>query len=346
MVKNQNYNKIVKIWIFLCINIVGIIILVGGLTRLTNSGLSITEWELFSGILPPLTDQKWNDYFELYKLIPQFYLLNDDMSLEQFKIIFYWEYFHRLLARFFGLFFLIPFIYFFIKGVLKKNTTILLSLIFLLIIFQGLIGWYMVQSGLVNNVSVSHYRLSLHLFTAFIIISMLFWLYLNMNYKNYLSFFFSLKRDYLISLFVFFIYLQIILGAFVSGLDAGKIYQTWPLMNTSYVPDDLTFKSINDFFNFNDQSFVQFIHRNVAYLIFFIYLIIGSKIFFYKISHIYKSFIFLSVFIFFQIILGIFTLLSNLSLYISSLHQICGIFLVISTLAFTYNYFNKNSSKT
>ena len=155
------------------------IIIVGGLTRLTNSGLSITEWELFKGLLPPTNIEKWNEYFSLYKNIPQYNLINFNMTLDEFKIIFYWEYFHRILGRLLGLFFLIPLIFFFIT----KNKEYLFTclIILLLIIFQGIIGWYMVKSGLVNNVTVSHYRLSLHLGTAIVIFTSIFWVLLNLK---------------------------------------------------------------------------------------------------------------------------------------------------------------------
>ena len=129
--------------------------MVGGLTRLTNSGLSITEWELLKGIFPPLTGKSWNLYFEAYKKIPQYKLLNFNMSLEEFKIIFYWEYFHRILARIIGIFFLIPLIYFYLTKKIKKFYLNTCLLIFFLIIFQGIIGWYMVKSGLVNDITLA-----------------------------------------------------------------------------------------------------------------------------------------------------------------------------------------------
>ena len=144
-------------------------VLIGGLTRLTNSGLSITEWELFTGIIPPTSSEKWNEYFALYKQIPQFKLY-PNMSLYEFKIIFYWEYIHRLLGRLIGLSFLIPLLFFTFFKVFFKKDLIILYMIFLLILLQGFFGWYMVESGLVNDVTVSHFRLGTHLVTAFILI--------------------------------------------------------------------------------------------------------------------------------------------------------------------------------
>ena len=180
----KNYKKITIYWFQLTIFLIFSIIIVGGLTRLTDSGLSITKWELFEGIFPPLNNEGWIEYFNLYKEIPQFSLVNPYMSLDEFKIIFYWEYFHRLLGRFIGLFFFLPLIYFSFLKIFKKEMLQNLYLVFILILFQGVIGWYMVKSGLVDDVTVSHYRLSLHLSMAFIIISILFWNYLNLLYDN------------------------------------------------------------------------------------------------------------------------------------------------------------------
>ena len=173
MLKNKKYHTFFLVWLAGSIILVGLMIIVGGLTRLTESGLSITKWELFKGILPPLSSEEWENYFLQYKKIPQFLLLNFNMSLDEFKVIFLWEYYHRLLGRIIGLFFIIPFLFLIFKKVLSKSLIINLSVIFILILSQGLIGWYMVESGLNNNVSVSHYRLAFHLFTAFIIFSSL-----------------------------------------------------------------------------------------------------------------------------------------------------------------------------
>ena len=154
-------------------------IIVGGLTRLTDSGLSITKWQLFSGIIPPLNQNDWTTYFNLYKKIPEFSELNYNMTLNEFKIIFWWEWGHRQLGRLIGLSVLIPLIFFSIKHGLwvLKNY----GLIFLLVCFQGFIGWYMVSSGLIDRIDVSHYRLSLHLVTAFIILSVIFWKFLKLT---------------------------------------------------------------------------------------------------------------------------------------------------------------------
>ena len=193
------YTKCIRLWLFIMIILIISIVGVGGLTRLTDSGLSITAWELFSGILPPFSSEKWDFYFNEYKKIPEFKILNFDMTLDEFKFIFYWEWGHRVLARFIGLFSIIPLILIFF--IFKKNFLYEKKyyLIFLLVCFQGFIGWFMVSSGLVDNTDVSHYRLALHLSTAFLILSIVFWFLLdNLEIKksndkiniNFLSFFF------------------------------------------------------------------------------------------------------------------------------------------------------------
>ena len=172
---DKKINNIFIYWLTLSLFLVFTILIVGGLTRLTNSGLSITEWELFKGILPPFTQSSWEQYFNEYKKIPQYELINSSMTLNEFKIIFYWEYAHRMLARLIGIFFLVPLIYFYLSKKIEKKILLPNLLVGFLILFQGLVGWYMVKSGLVNDVTVSHYRLSLHLIIAITIISIIFW---------------------------------------------------------------------------------------------------------------------------------------------------------------------------
>tara|TARA_B110000967_G_C18834767_1_gene536047 strand:+ start:182 stop:1231 length:1050 start_codon:yes stop_codon:yes gene_type:complete len=337
IITEEKYSKTIITWLLVLIFLLITMIVVGGLTRLTNSGLSITEWDLVSGILPPLNNEKWNYYFSLYKSIPQYKLIYSDMSLGQFKVIYYWEYLHRLLGRVIGLALIIPLIYFIGKKYITKNYIFRFSIIFLLISSQGFIGWYMVQSGLTENVSVSHYRLSLHLFMAFIILSTLVWYFLN-HVRGH-RVFFNIKNSYLsIKVFIFLLYLQIIFGAFVSGLDAGNVYQTWPLMNGSYFPDDISSNSFFYIINFNQHSLVQFIHRNIAYLIFFISILIGYLIKKNKHDFLKKHYLPVFFLIIIQIIFGILALLTNLNLYIASLHQISSIFLII----FSLNFYHKS----
>ena len=328
----KKINKLFLYWIFISLILVFFIIIVGGLTRLTNSGLSITEWELFKGILPPLTDTSWKFYFDQYKKIPQYQLLNNDMELNQFKVIFYWEYFHRILGRIIGLFFLIPLIFFYFTKKINKDYMKICLIILVLIILQGIIGWYMVLSGLTNDVTVSHYRLSIHLINAIIIISMLFWLIKGVI-SNKIKLFFNFSKNNLPFLILFLlILLQIIVGAFVSGLDAGKIYQTWPLMGNNYIPDDFSYRTINSYFEFDNHSLVQFYHRNLAYFIIFYVLILSIYIYKNKIFSLYKPLKILLFFLFLQVVLGIYTLISGQNIYLASSHQITSVLLVFSAL--------------
>ena len=309
MFSNQYYNqKLLVYWIITLIILIFIMIIVGGLTRLTNSGLSITEWELFKGILPPLNQDDWDNYFSLYKTIPQFKLINSYMTIDEFKIIFYWEYFHRLLGRLIGVCYLIPLLYFTFSQKIKKVSLKILYFVFFLILLQGLMGWYMVKSGLINLVSVSHYRLSVHLILAFIIISILFWIYLNLkidSYKNFFNF-----ENLLIKSLLILVYLQIIMGAFVSGLDAGMIYQTWPKMNFSFFPNDVNIVDLKIPSIFNTQSLVQFIHRSLAYIISFYVLFLGIRFYVFDKKPYFKSYIILLSSLLVQIFLGIITLVS------------------------------------
>ena len=330
---SQNYslNSQLKIWMITLLVMIILIILVGGLTRLTDSGLSIITWELIIGSLPPLTNEKWIEYFDLYKTIPEFKELNFNMTLNEFKIIFWWEWGHRQLGRLIGLTVLFPMIYFTIKNgfwILKEY-----SIIFFLVCFQGFIGWYMVSSGLVDRVDVSHYRLSLHLVTAFIILSIVFWKYLNLTDLKINQINIKLNS---IKFFFLLLFLQLIIGAFVSGMDAGKIYNTWPLMGSSYFPDD---SMIADFFNlkvFDDQSLVQFIHRNLAYLIVIIYFYILYFVLKNGNINLRTPIFIIGIALLFQIFLGILTILSGVKMLYASLHQINSILIILSTLYFLY----------
>ncbi len=328
---NTKINNQISIWLITMFWIISIMIVVGGLTRLTDSGLSITKWELFSGFLPPLNQNDWVLYFDLYKKIPEFKLQNYDMNIQEFKVIFWWEWAHRFLGRLIGIGFLIPLIYFSTK--IKISNLLNLYLIFLLICFQGFIGWYMVSSGLVSKVDVSHFRLSIHLFIAFLILSLIFWNYLKININNNIS----NKIDSKIPLlFLILIFAQIIIGAFVSGMDAGKVYNSWPLMGNTYFPDDNNFSSLLKLSAFSDPSLVQFIHRNLAYVIAVFYIFIFYKIYKNKIYDLYKSINILGLLIILQIILGIFTVLYGAQIFIASMHQIGSIFLVSSSIYFLF----------
>ncbi len=332
----KNINIYISYWLLLITFLVALMIIVGGLTRLTDSGLSITKWDIISGILPPLTLNSWEQSFKLYKQIPEYKLLNSSMTLDQFKTIYWWEYSHRLLGRFIGIFYFIPLLYFTLKKVIKKKTLISLYLILFLILIQGFVGWYMVKSGLTVRTDVSHYRLALHLTLAFIIFILLLWNYLKYENKQSLT---HNKRlpSYLPIIFIFLILIQICLGAFVSGLDGGQIYQTWPLMNQNYFPDDSEIKNLFSFDAFENPSILQFIHRNVAYFIIFIFSFIAITV--YKnnnLAYLRKITLIVFIIVFFQIILGILTVLSGAQIILASMHQIGSIFLITSTLILVF----------
>ena len=328
---NSHINYQLRIWLLILLSLIILIILIGGLTRLTDSGLSITTWELFVGFLPPLTNDKWVDYFYLYKTIPEYQEQNSNMTLNDFKVIFWWEWAHRQLGRLIGLTVFLPLIYFAVKNglwVVKKY-----GIIFLLVCLQGFLGWYMVSSGLVNRIDVSHYRLSIHLVTAFIILSIVFWNFLKLTkiQINQISI-----KLYFVKFFLFLLFIQLIIGAFVSGMDAGTVYNTWPLMGSSYFPDD---SKIIEFLNitvFDNPSTVQFLHRNLAYLIIIVYIFL--LIFIFKDSNkiFRKPILIIGVSLFLQVALGVLTILSGVKIIYASLHQINSILIILSTLYFLY----------
>ena len=321
---DKNIDKYLYYWLIVMFILVSSIIIVGGLTRLTDSGLSITQWELIKGFIPPLSKSEWDNYFSLYKQIPEYKLQNFDMTINEFKIIFWWEWAHRFLGRIIGLFFFIPLIYFSYKKGIRQTKS--LFLIFLLICFQGFLGWFMVASGLVDRVDVSHFRLSLHLTTAFIILSLILWNIL--KYKKYNFTDNQIIKYNLPSIFLFTIFLQIIFGAFVSGMDAGKIYNTWPLMGNNYFPNDNIFLNLFNIKVFSDPSLVQFIHRNLAYLILIIFLLILYFVIKDKLFKFYKIMKSLGIILFIQIFLGIITILSGAQIILASMHQISSIILI------------------
>ena len=338
-IENSITKNYISFWLALMFWIISFMIVVGGLTRLTDSGLSITQWQLFSGFLPPLNKNDWISYFDLYKKIPEFTEQNYLMTLDEFKIIFWWEWAHRFLGRLIGILFLLPLLFFTFKEGFKKLLN--LYIIFFLICFQGFIGWYMVSSGLVDRVDVSHFRLSVHLIIAFLILSLILWNYLNLRIKKNTD----VKLTYNLPLFfLFIIFCQIVIGAFVSGMDAGQIYNSWPLMGSSYFPDDNNIANIFEISAFSDPSLVQFMHRNLAYVIFIFFLFMLIKIYRYKLKSLYLAINFVGIFLFIQILLGIFTLLYGAQIFLASMHQLSSIFLVSSSVYLLYLNSNQQLS--
>ena len=334
-VNTDQYSKYIRLWLIFMIILIVLIIGVGGLTRLTDSGLSITAWELFSGILPPFTSEKWDFYFNEYKQIPEFKILNFDMTLDEFKVIFYWEWGHRILARFIGLFSIIPLIFIFLS--IKRDFFYEKKYysIFLLICFQGFIGWFMVSSGLVDNTDVSHYRLALHLSIAFFILSVVFWFLLeNLQIKKNKD---KISISFL-SIFLFFLILQIILGAFLAGLDGGLIYNTWPDMNGKFIPTDINKIDLLKISSSSNPTVVQFYHRLVAYLIIFLLIILNYIHYYKKIPM--NNINILNIAIFIQVLLGIITLMTGVEIKYASVHQLGSIFVLLSFLFIYYKNTN------
>ncbi|MFN3868348.1 MAG: COX15/CtaA family protein, partial [Hyphomicrobiaceae bacterium] len=244
-------------------------IVVGGATRLTDSGLSITEWQPLLGAIPPLTDAHWQEAFDKYRQIPEYKIVNKGMSLDEFKFIYWWEWSHRFLGRFIGVAFAVPFVIFIALRKLRPGYALKLAGVLALGALQGFFGWYMVKSGLVERVDVSHYRLALHLFTAFLILALLVWLALELETRPA-----TIRLDTLTPghrrmawALVLLIMAQVVLGAFVAGLKAGLTYNTWPLMDGELVPDGLLLMQ-PWYVNFAENiTTVQFDHRVVAYVI-------------------------------------------------------------------------------
>ncbi|WP_235890862.1 COX15/CtaA family protein [Pararhizobium mangrovi] len=255
-----------RAWLAIVVLAIGALVIVGGATRLTHSGLSMTKWHPIHGVVPPLNQAEWQEEFAGYKQIPEYRELNPDMTLAGFKGIFWWEWSHRLLARSVGILFAVPLAFFWLSGRLESRLKAPLVGIFLLGGLQGFIGWWMVSSGLADRTDVSQYRLATHLTLACIILAAIAWVYAGLSAK---------PRDeaapnwlvWLAGLVALDVFLQIYLGGLVSGLDAGFSYNTWPLMDGAIVPHDLfTMEPVWRNF-FENPKCVQFLHRTNAYLL-------------------------------------------------------------------------------
>jgi len=335
-VNSDNYIKFLKLWLITLFLLIVLMVAVGGLTRLTDSGLSITAWELFTGILPPLNINEWNFYFSEYKEIPEYQNINYGMTLSEFKVIFYWEYAHRLLARLVGLFSLIPLIFFSLKFKNTKYYSNKYYWIFFLVCLQGFVGWYMVSSGLIQNNDVSHFRLSIHLSLALFILCLIFWHILDIfrveKFQEKIS---NLLLFFILKLIV----IQIILGAFLSGLDGGLIYNSWPDMNGSFFPNDVSYLDLFSTQLFHNVSIIQFLHRFTAYLLLFFIIILNYYFIKKKIE--IKNILFFDIAILLQVFLGIVTLISGVEIKYASLHQLGSIFVLTTYFIILYKNFNQ-----
>jgi cytochrome c oxidase assembly protein subunit 15 len=261
--------KAVRLWLYAVAVLVFAMIVVGGATRLTDSGLSITEWKPILGAIPPLSDVDWHDAFTKYQQIPEYHLVNKGMSLEEFKFIYWWEWSHRFLGRFIGVAFALPLVFFWLSGRLKPGLAPKLLGVLLLGGAQGAVGWFMVKSGLVDRVDVSHYRLALHLGIAFLILALVLWLAFDLDERRdgRGAERVSLGQLRLAQITCGLILLQVLLGALVAGLKAGLAYNTWPLMDGALIPDGLGALSPWYMNFFENVTLVQFNHRLVAYAV-------------------------------------------------------------------------------
>jgi cytochrome c oxidase assembly protein subunit 15 len=262
--------RAVRWWLYGVAALVFALIVVGGATRLTDSGLSITEWRPLLGILPPLSDADWHDVFEKYRQIPEYHIVNRGMSLDAFKFIFWWEWAHRFLARMVGFAFAIPLVYFIFRRRLPAAFSWKLAALFMLGGLQGAIGWYMVSSGLVDRIDVSHYRLALHLTVAFLIFALLLWSAWTLPSPGTAvaqPASTTRRHRHAAQALLALIFLQVVLGALVAGMKAGLAHNTWPLMDGQLIPSGLWVMSPWYLNPFENVMTVQFNHRMVAYVI-------------------------------------------------------------------------------
>ena len=327
----------ILVWISLLTLMVLVLIIIGGLTRLTNSGLSMVDWKPLLGIIPPLTYQTWLEVFNNYKLTPEFQIINSKISLEEFKYIFWWEWFHRFFARFIGIVFIFPFIYFLLKKQLSKNILIILIVVFIFGLFQAIVGWWMVKSGLVDNPYVSAYRLAFHFANALVIFSILFWLSLSLFYGTNINQLRnkSIKNFFHISLILIFI--TIVSGSFMAGTDSGKSFNTFPLMNGQYFPEGY-YLNIYSWKNiFENTVAINFNHRWLAVFTFlFISPIIIFLLAYKRRENNIFSLIMVLCTLSLQIFLGILTLVSEVPLSFAIFHQTNAVLLLASML-FAYH---------
>ena len=314
-----------SIWLLSLMALICAIILIGGYTRISDSGLSITEWLPVSGILYPLSETAWNVEFDKYKLIDEFMLVNSSMTLQEFKVIYFWEWFHRAFARLIGVAYIVPLCFLLIYKKINKKYYGNISAIGVLLFIQAVIGWYMVKSGLSERVDVSQYRLALHLTMAFIILGLTFYTLVSYlfdnNFINHDSVFIKKYKALLIIIFIFICF-QISYGAFVSGTHSGLLYNTWPLYNGNMLPffENTQIRWLTNFFE--NGEYIIFIHRTFAMLILLILFYLNYLIIMNKIQKKYFSVIvFFNITFTLQIILGVSMTYLNIPWYLALLHQ-------------------------
>lgn len=341
MINKKKDNKKVIYWLLTGCVLIFIMVVVGGITRLTHSGLSISNYKLISGTIPPINDVEWQSAFDLYKQYPEYKKLNNQFTLQDFKDIYFWEWLHRVIGRFIGLVFLIPFLYFLVTKQLSKPTIKKTSILLCLGAFQGFLGWYMVKSGLVDNPDVSHYRLAAHLTTAFITFAYTFWVALDLVFTQKKEIDMSLRN--LIRWGLAILLLQIIYGAFVAGLDAGFIHNHWPLMSEGkFIHETVYTEQTPIYKNYIEgKSGVQFIHRILAFLVVGVIIAIFFKAKKTRRSpYQLKGLYFLLVMVGIQFLLGVFTILLQVPVWLGVAHQI-GAFFLLTAMTFTLHRFTK-----
>lgn len=352
-------HKTIAYWLFFCCFMIALMVLVGGLTRLTESGLSIVKWQPISGAIPPLSENDWQEAFTQYQQTPEYQKKNIGMELTEFKSIFLWEYTHRLLGRSVGVVFLLPFLYFLATRRISRRYAKHFSLIFLLGGLQGGIGWYMVKSGLVDRPDVSQYRLTLHLGTAFLLYALILWTALTLLRVGVYSD--TVKKAIiprekgalpnLAIAITFMVAIQVLSGGFVAGLDAGLIYNTFPSMNGAYIPAGLGAMQPWYLNPFENITMVQFNHRLWAMLTSLV--IISFWLFIQKNKE--KLILTLSernlvhgliIMLVIQFSLGVATLLHAVPIALASLHQMGALALFTISLAVSHTmvYREKQSS--
>ncbi len=339
----MNKNKSVIYWLLSGCVLLFIMVTVGGITRLTNSGLSMTDWHLVTDTFPPLTEAKWQETFEEYKKFPEYQKINihNDFTLSDYKFIYFWEWFHRFIGRIIGLVFVVPFLYFLIKKKLDKSTIQKCIVLLGMGAFQGFLGWFMVKSGLIDNPDVSHFRLSLHLTFAFITFAYTLWVALDLMYPDKKFVLVSLKK--LARITMAFLLIQIIYGGFVAGLNAGLIHNHWPLMSDGqFLHESVLLEKNSWLLRLTEgKSGVQFVHRTMAYIVVGLILFLFFKSKKHTLSSQQTNGLNALVYIvFLQFALGVFTLLYSVPIWLGLAHQITA-FVLLATMTYTLHRLSK-----
>ena len=325
---NSTQKKIISIWLYSGLLLVIAMVLIGGVTRLTHSGLSMVEWKLIGGIIPPLNETAWQETFSKYQKFPEYQKINKDMILPEFKAIFFWEYIHRVLGRLIGLVFIIPFLLFWKKQWLDKKLKKQLILLFLLGSLQGFLGWFMVKSGLVDVPAVSHFRLAIHLVMAFVLIAYIYWIIMEVEEKEKFP---SRKINNIVTCFIILLLIQIIYGAFTAGLKAG--YLLPPNSNYFEKVFSYTIRDANNFSLLNNGFDIQAFHRLFAWILAIISFQTLKKT---QHTNLRREGRLLFSLVVFQIILGISTLLLRVQIHVAITHQVFAILVFLSAFRLLY----------